>query len=116
MCIPRVADKWALWYRPGGAVVATPAKDTRYCYIHYLQCLSSSAFEPIIQRFLKYLSGWAAKHLSCGARLTLISSTLDALVTHFMSVFRIHQKINRKLDAVHRSLFCRGNDFDNYKG
>lgn len=67
--------------------------------------LPSSTFEPIIQRFLKYLSGWAAKLLSCGARLTLISSTLDALATHFMSVFRLPKKIIKRLDAIRRSFF-----------
>jgi hypothetical protein len=67
--------------------------------------LPSSAFEPIIQRFLKYLTGWAAKLLSRGARLTLISSSLDALATHFMSVFRLPKKILKKLDAIRRSFF-----------
>lgn len=67
--------------------------------------LPSSTFEPIIQRFLKYLSGWAAKLLSRGARLTLISSTLDTLANHFLSVFRLPKKIIKRLDAIHRSFF-----------
>lgn len=67
--------------------------------------LPSSAFEPLVQRFLKYLAGWAARLLSRGGRLTLISATLDALATHFMSVFKLPKKITKRLDAIRRSFF-----------
>lgn len=66
--------------------------------------LPSSAFQSIVQNYLKYLVGWVARLLS-------ISSSLDAPTTYFMSVFRLPKKKNlNQLDAIRRAFFWSAED------
>ena len=60
-------------------------------------------WDPIIGRFEKRLSGWKARYLSKGGRLTLIKSVLSSLPTYFLSLFPIPSSVANKLEAIQRS-------------
>jgi len=60
-------------------------------------------WDPIIGRFEKRLSGWKARYLSKGGRLTLIKSILSSLPTYFLSLFPIPSSVANKLEAIQRS-------------
>ena len=47
-----------------------------------------AVWADLVDRFKLRLSGWKAKTLSIGGRLTLIKSVLGSIGTYFMSVFR----------------------------
>lgn len=60
--------------------------------------LPSTAFQPIIDMFDRYLSGWTALPLTKGGRLVLLSAVLDSLPTYFMGSFLLPKLLIERLD------------------
>ena len=69
-----------------------------------------NAFDPLLERARKLLTGWQAKLLDKGNRLILISGVLDSLLTYFMSIFRIPKKVLKTLDSLRGAFFWAGED------
>lgn len=59
-----------------------------------------SAWSPILNRFRSRLSGWKAKGLYFGGRLTLIKSILGSLGSYLMSMFLTPISIINSLEAL----------------
>ena len=70
-------------------------------------------WDPIIGRFEKRLSGWKARYLSKGGRLTLIKSVLSSLPTYFLSLYPVPSSVACKLEAIQRNFLWGsfGSDF-----
>jgi hypothetical protein len=84
----------------------------RYLGVPVGERLSSvKAWEPIILKFKSRLARWKANLLSCGGRLTLVSSVLGSLPNYFLSIFRLPKKVNLILEGI-RSRFFWGGDID----
>ncbi|WMV20542.1 hypothetical protein MTR67_013927 [Solanum verrucosum] len=63
----------------------------------------------VVERCEKKLVNWRSQYLSLGGRVTLINSVLDAMPIYMMSLFPIHGKIIKKLDAIRRNFLWQGN-------
>lgn len=67
--------------------------------------LPSSAFRPIIDRCLIFLSGWRALLLSKGGRLILLAAVINSLAIYYMSVFRLPKNVIKQLDSIRHAFF-----------
>ncbi|WMV44670.1 hypothetical protein MTR67_038055 [Solanum verrucosum] len=70
---------------------------------------SMNIWNSVVERCEKKLVNWRSQYLSLGGRVTLINSVLDAMPTYMMSLFPIHGKIIKKLDAIRRNFLWQGN-------
>ncbi|KAL7599452.1 hypothetical protein Lser_V15G24065 [Lactuca serriola] len=69
----------------------------------------TSAWSIIEDRFRSRLSGWKAKSLSFGGRLTLIKSVLGSLGSYLMFVFMVPICILNSLEALRSRIFWGAN-------
>ncbi|GKC37450.1 putative RNA-directed DNA polymerase, eukaryota, reverse transcriptase zinc-binding domain protein [Tanacetum coccineum] len=60
----------------------------------------SSNWENMIQKVKKKLGTWKVKLLPIVGRLTLTKSMLGSLGTYFMSMFKMPEMVNRKIEAT----------------
>lgn len=73
-----------------------------------------ASWQPILDKFKNILSGWKAKCLSFGGRLTLVKSVLGSLPLYYFSLFRAPAGILNTLEKVRRKFFWGGgNDASN---
>ncbi|WMV33005.1 hypothetical protein MTR67_026390 [Solanum verrucosum] len=73
------------------------------------KCKSKNIWNSVVERCENKLVNWRSQYLSLGGRVTLINSVLDAMPTYMMSLFLIHGKIIKKLDAIRRNFLWQGN-------
>ncbi|GKE31930.1 RNA-directed DNA polymerase, eukaryota, reverse transcriptase zinc-binding domain protein, partial [Tanacetum coccineum] len=71
-----------------------------------------SSWEDMILKVQKKLSTWKIKLLSIGVRLTLIKSVLGSLGVYFMSMFKMPEVVNKKMEALRAQFFWGGDDVD----
>ncbi|PWA68674.1 reverse transcriptase domain, Reverse transcriptase zinc-binding domain protein [Artemisia annua] len=74
----------------------------------------SNNWEDIIQKVQKKLGTWKVKLLSIGGRLTLTKSVIGSHGTYFMSMFKMPETFNRRIEAS-RAQFFWGRDGTNKK-
>nr|GEW96383.1 RNA-directed DNA polymerase, eukaryota [Tanacetum cinerariifolium] len=73
-----------------------------------------SSWNIVVQKVKSELSSWKAKTLSVEGRLTLIKSVLGALLTYYMSLFRVSDGVLNQLEGLHNSFFL-GSDIGDRK-
>ncbi|CAN1812553.1 LINE-1 reverse transcriptase homolog [Linum perenne] len=61
---------------------------------------SKGMWDPVIATVTRRLSGWKARYLSFGGRLTLLRSVLSSLPVYFMSLFRAPISVIKKLESI----------------
>ncbi|GJX97357.1 reverse transcriptase domain, reverse transcriptase zinc-binding domain protein [Tanacetum coccineum] len=66
------------------------------------------AWRPVIEKFKKRLSGWKAKSMSFGGRLTLVKSVLGSLPLYHFSMFRVPSCVINALESIRRNFFGVG--------
>nr|GFC43640.1 RNA-directed DNA polymerase, eukaryota [Tanacetum cinerariifolium] len=64
-----------------------------------------SSWDVVINKVTAKLSSWKAKTLSVGGRLTLVKSVLGAIPTYFMSLFKVHEGVLKRLESLRNSFF-----------
>ncbi|KAK7255667.1 hypothetical protein RIF29_29084 [Crotalaria pallida] len=69
---------------------------------------SVDCWAKVIQLFQKRLSSWKCKHLSLGARITLINSVLSSLPVYYLSFFSLSKKVNDILIKLQRNFLWGG--------
>lgn len=69
---------------------------------------SKSAWDSVVERFEKKLTGWKRQDMTKGGRATLIKSSLSNLPTYFTSLFTIPVSVARRLESNRLSLKQRG--------
>lgn len=74
----------------------------------------SSNWDDMIQKFQKRLATWKVRLLSIGGRLTLCKSVMGSLGVYYMSLFKMPELVNRKLESI-RAQFFWGGDHDDKK-
>ena len=62
-------------------------------------------FQPIMKRFTKRLTNWAERHMSHGAKDTLIKSVAQALPGYVMSVFKMSMGFCKQYEKLIRDFF-----------
>ena len=67
-----------------------------------------SAWNPVLKKIETSLASWKAKLLSRAGRLTLIKSVLNSLPIYFMSMFKMPQKIAKRIIKLQRRFFWGG--------
>ncbi|XP_071699700.1 uncharacterized protein [Rutidosis leptorrhynchoides] len=72
-----------------------------------------SSWQPIIEKFDKRLSDWAAKSISFGGRLTIIKSILSSIPLYYFSLFHAPSAILKALESKRRKFFWGGSSNDN---
>ena len=65
-------------------------------------------WQPVLKKVEARLGGWRARMLSQGGRLVLVKAVLSAILTYFMSVFRMPSGVRRRLEGTMRSFFGMG--------
>ncbi len=70
--------------------------------------LSKADWWPVINRVEKRIEGWHAKLLSRGGGLILVSDVLSNLPIYYLSVFKAPKWVLRRIDALRRAFFWRG--------
>ncbi|WMV47891.1 hypothetical protein MTR67_041276 [Solanum verrucosum] len=70
---------------------------------------SMNIWNSMVERCEKKLVNWRSQYLSLGGRVTQINSVFDAMPTYMMSLYPIHGKIIKKLDAIGRNFLWQGN-------
>ncbi|KAI3683245.1 hypothetical protein L1987_83746 [Smallanthus sonchifolius] len=58
------------------------------------------SWKPVVEKFQKRLSGWRAKNLSFGGRVTLIKSVLNSLPMYYFSLYRAPVAIIDRLEKI----------------
>ncbi|KAJ9566349.1 hypothetical protein OSB04_002315 [Centaurea solstitialis] len=64
-----------------------------------------SHWEKVITKFKNKLSGWKAKWLSFGGRLTLVKSVLSSMPLYYFSLFHAPVNVVKSLERVRRDFF-----------
>jgi len=72
--------------------------------------LRPSDFQPLISSFDKYLSGWKARLLSSGGRLTLVNAVLGSLPIYYMSSILLPKSVRDLIDSKRRAFLWTGED------
>lgn len=54
---------------------------------------SNGIWNAIIEKLEKRLANWQIQYLSMSGRLTLINSVLNNMLTHYMTLFPIHNSV-----------------------
>ena len=67
-------------------------------------------WQPVVEKVETHLGGWRGRLLSRGGRLVLVKAVLSAILTYFMSAFRMPAGVRWCLEGVMRSFFWRGTD------
>ncbi|XVE89968.1 hypothetical protein DITRI_Ditri20bG0039100 [Diplodiscus trichospermus] len=67
------------------------------------------AWNPVVQKFERKLSGWKSSCLSTEGRITLIRSVLASLPLYYMSLFKIPVIVKQNLEKIQRR-FLWGTD------
>ncbi|WMV13686.1 hypothetical protein MTR67_007071 [Solanum verrucosum] len=70
---------------------------------------SMNVWNSMVERCEKKLVNWRSQYLSLDDGVSLINNVLDAMPTYMMSLFPIHGKIIKKLDAIRRNFLWQGN-------
>ncbi|XP_071740498.1 uncharacterized protein [Rutidosis leptorrhynchoides] len=73
----------------------------------------TSSWQPIVEKFDKRLSDWAAKSVSFGGRLTIIKSILSSIPLYYFSLFHAPATILKVLESKRRKFFWGGSSNDN---
>ncbi|XP_071695782.1 uncharacterized protein [Rutidosis leptorrhynchoides] len=73
----------------------------------------ASSWQPIVEKFDKRLSDWAAKSISFGGRLTTIKSILSSIPLYYFSLFHAPSAILKILESKRRKFFWGGSSNDN---
>ncbi|GJV52938.1 putative RNA-directed DNA polymerase, partial [Tanacetum coccineum] len=68
----------------------------------------TSAWNGVVDRFKSRLSGWKAKAMSFGGRLTLVKSVLGSLPLYYFFMFRVPSSIISALERVRKNFFWGG--------
>lgn len=69
-------------------------------------------WEGLILKVRRRLASWKMKHLSLGVRLTLVNSVLSAILTYWMSIFRLPGWVVKDIDKIRRDFLWSGPDID----
>lgn len=72
--------------------------------------LRVSDYQPLVDSFDCYLSGWKAKLLISGGRLVLVNAVLGGLAIYFMSSHLLPKTVRDILDARRRAFLWTGED------
>ena len=68
-----------------------------------------SSWSPLIERFLSRLSGWKAKLLSYGGKLTLCKSVLGSLGNYLFSLYKAPNVALKKLESIRMNFLWGSN-------
>ncbi|GKB66441.1 putative RNA-directed DNA polymerase [Tanacetum coccineum] len=66
------------------------------------------AWNGVIESFKNKLSGWKAKTMSFGGRLTLVKSVLGSLPLYYFSMFRVPSHVISTLERIRKNFFWGG--------
>ena len=73
----------------------------------------ASLWDPVLHNLERKLEGWKARHLSFGARTTLLQSVLSSLPVYFMSLYKAPSSVIAKVEKLQRRFLWSGtNDKD----
>lgn len=61
----------------------------------------------MIERSIERLSGWKARYLSKGGRLTLSKASLASIPIHFLSLLVMPRSVSLELDKIQRDFLWR---------
>nr|GEX91650.1 RNA-directed DNA polymerase, eukaryota, reverse transcriptase zinc-binding domain protein [Tanacetum cinerariifolium] len=64
-----------------------------------------NSWKEVIDKISSRLSKWKIKTLSCGGRLTLIKSILNALPLYYMSLYKAPAVVLNELESIRRNFF-----------
>ncbi|GKA67646.1 hypothetical protein Tco_0767563 [Tanacetum coccineum] len=64
-----------------------------------------NSYKEVIDKVSSRLSKWKIKTLSCGGRLTLIKSVLNALPLYYMSLYKAPTVVLNELESIRRNFF-----------
>ncbi|GJS35690.1 RNA-directed DNA polymerase, eukaryota [Tanacetum coccineum] len=64
-----------------------------------------NSWKEVIDKVSSRLSKWKIKTLSCGGRLTLIKSVLNALPLYYMSLYKAPAAVLNELESIRRNFF-----------
>ncbi|CAL4980148.1 unnamed protein product [Urochloa decumbens] len=67
-------------------------------------------YQPLVDTFDRYLSGWKAKLLSSGGRMVLVITVLGGLAVYYMSAQLLPKSVLDKLEARRRAFLWTGED------
>ena len=65
-------------------------------------------WQPVIEKVERRLEGWQAKLLSSGGRLVLLCSVLAAIPIFYLSVFKLHIGVGKRLEGLMRRFLWKG--------
>ena len=65
-------------------------------------------WHPVFENVETRLAGWRAHLLSRGGCLVLLKAVLEAILTYFMTIFRMPVRVHRWLEQLMRGFFCLG--------
>ena len=72
--------------------------------------LKVADYHPLIASFDRYLSGWKARLLSTGGRLTLVNAVLGSLPVYYMSSLLLPKTVIEAIDARRRAFLWTGEE------
>jgi hypothetical protein len=75
-----------------------------------------SSLQPLVEKVAKKLSGWKRRFLTYLGRDLLVKSMLTVMPTHFLTIFKMHRKIIKRIDQFKRSFVWRGTYLEHVKG
>jgi hypothetical protein len=67
-------------------------------------------FQPLVEKFDRYLAGWKARLLSTGGRLVLVNAVLSSLAVYHMSSILLPKMTIELLDARRRAFLRTGEE------
>ena len=69
-------------------------------------------WEPMISKMTKRLDGWKMMFLSKKGRLTLIEAVLLAILTYYLSLFRMPSRVIKEVEKIIRNFLWKDVDRD----
>jgi len=72
--------------------------------------LKFADYQPLLDSFDRYLSGWKARLLSTSARLVLVNSVLGSLPIYYMASILLPNNVRERLEAKRRAFLWTGEE------
>ncbi|KAF3653304.1 putative transcription elongation factor SPT5 -like protein 1 [Capsicum annuum] len=70
---------------------------------------SKHIWGSVLEKCEKKLTRWKTQYLSMGGGLTLVNAVMDALPTHWLTLYSIIASVLQRLDKLRRVVFWQGN-------
>jgi hypothetical protein len=74
------------------------------------------SLQPLVQKIAHRLPGWKKCLLTYPERELLVKSALSAILTHFLTIFKLPKWTILGVDRYRRSFMWRGTDLENIRG